>query len=94
MFIVSLSYVKPLVDVEACLNEHRQFLDVCYSKGYFIASGPKEPRTGGVILAKGMTRTELETLIEEDPFHRAGVAQYEITEFMPVKHAQGFERYI
>lgn len=47
-----------------------------------------------MILAKGMTRTELETLIEEDPFHRAGVAQYEITEFMPVKHAQGFERYI
>ncbi|AIU72502.1 GTP cyclohydrolase [Hafnia alvei FB1] len=94
MFIVSLSYVKPLVDVEAYLNEHRQFLDACYSKGYFIASGTKEPRTGGVILAKGMTRTELETLIEEDPFHRAGVAQYEITEFMPVKHAQGFERYI
>lgn len=94
MFIISLSYVKPLAEVEACLNEHRQFLDACYSQGHFIASGPKEPRTGGVILAKGMTRIELEALIEEDPFHRAGVAHYEITEFTPVKHAQGFERYI
>jgi len=69
-------------------------LDACYSQGRFIASGPKEPRTGGVILAKGMTRIELESLIKEDPFHRAGVAQYEIIEFTPVKHAQGFERYI
>ncbi|OAT60913.1 hypothetical protein M993_00387 [Obesumbacterium proteus ATCC 12841] len=47
-----------------------------------------------MILAKGMTRIELESLIKEDPFHRAGVAQYEIIEFTPVKHAQGFERYI
>ncbi|WP_279157138.1 YciI family protein [Obesumbacterium proteus] len=94
MFIVSLSYIKPLAEVEACLDAHRQFLDACYSQGHFIASGPKEPRTGGVILAKGMTRIELESLIKEDPFHRAGVAHYEITEFTPVTHAQGFERYI
>jgi len=94
MFIISLSYVKPLADVEACLNEHRQFLDACYSKRYFIASGPKEPRTGGVILAKGITRIELEALIKDDPFHRAGAAQYKITEFTPAKYAHGFERYI
>jgi uncharacterized protein YciI len=91
MFIVLLTYVQPLSAVEAHLQEHRAFLDRHYAAGHFVASGARVPRTGGVILARGLTRPELDDVLAEDPFHRAQVAQYEVIEFAPSKAAPGFE---
>ena len=91
MFIVLLTYVQPLSAVEAHLQEHRAFLDRHYAAGHFVASGARVPRTGGVILARGLTRPELDDVLAEDPFHRAHVAQYEVIEFAPSKAAPGFE---
>ncbi|MDO8955097.1 MAG: YciI family protein [Gammaproteobacteria bacterium] len=83
MFIISLHYLQPMTEVEKHLDAHRTFLDDCYKQHYFIASGPKVPRTGGIILARIKDRASLEALIELDPFKIHGVASYEIIEFMP-----------
>lgn len=83
MFIISLSYIKPLEEVECHLAEHVEYLKTQYALGHFLASGRKVPRTGGVILAQAGSKEEIETIIALDPFHRSGVAEYEITEFMP-----------
>lgn len=91
MYIVLLTYVQPLSAVEAHLQEHRAFLDRHYAAGHFVASGARVPRTGGVILARGLTRPELDQVLAEDPFHRAQVARYEVIEFAPSKAAPGFE---
>ena len=91
MFIVLLSYVQPLSAVEAHLQEHRAFLDRHYAAGHFVASGAQVPRTGGVILARGLTRQQLDAVLAEDPFYRAQVAQYQVIEFTPSKFAPGFE---
>ncbi|MCC8380042.1 YciI family protein [Xenorhabdus sp. PB30.3] len=85
MFVVTLTYIKPLTEVEHFLEEHRIFLDTCYLKRHFLASGPKEPRNGGVILVNSMSRKELDTLLESDPFYRENIAEYSIIEFHPVK---------
>ena len=53
-----------------------------YSAGRFLASGRKEPRNGGVILATG-TRKEMEETIRTDPFTINDAAKYSITEFLP-----------
>lgn len=50
MFIVSLTYVKPLAKVEKHLNDHIAYLEKYYKTGKFICSGRKNPRTGGIIL--------------------------------------------
>ncbi|MAZ78274.1 MAG: GTP cyclohydrolase [Legionellaceae bacterium] len=84
MLIVELTYLKPLEEVDKVLQAHRAFLQTCYDKGLFLASGPKNPRTGGIIIALTDQKT-MKTLIEQDPFHQAGVAEYKITEFEPVK---------
>jgi len=84
MFIISLTYIKPLEEVDALLEEHVTYLKEQYGLGNFLASGRKVPRTGGVILARGASREEVETIIALDPFHRHGVAEYEITEFSPM----------
>lgn len=52
MFIVNLTYIKPLDEVEKFLEKHIDFLNQYYTKGHFIASGRKNPRTGGIILMR------------------------------------------
>jgi uncharacterized protein YciI len=83
MFIVSLTYIKPIEDVERYLEKHIEFLKKNYDKKVFIASGRKVPRTGGVILANVESQTELNAILTEDPFQEHAVAKYDITEFIP-----------
>lgn len=82
MFVVSLTYIGPLDSIDAHLDDHVAFLKEQYAKGRFIASGRKVPRTGGVILARSMPRDELNRILEQDPFKKAGIAEYEVTEFV------------
>ncbi|WP_374290270.1 YciI family protein [Paenirhodobacter enshiensis] len=87
IFVVDLEYTAPMERIEGKLDAHRRFLDENYARGRFLASGPKEPRTGGVILALGTSRAEIETLLESDPFKALDLARYTVTEFHPVKAA-------
>lgn len=41
MFIVNLTYIKPLEEVEKHLQQHIIFLEQHYKKGYFTASDRK-----------------------------------------------------
>ncbi|TPE45388.1 YciI family protein [Pontibacter mangrovi] len=94
MFLVSLTYIKPLAEVEKHLAEHVAFLNKCYAAKKFVVSGRKVPRTGGVILAYNCSLAELQALLQEDPFHRHAIAAYEITEFEPSMSAQAFEAFV
>ena len=94
MFIISLKYVKPIQEVEKCLEDHIKFLEKYYASGNFICSGRKNPRTGGVIICRAKDKMEVEKIIQEDPFYREELAEYEVIEFLPTKYAEGFERFI
>lgn len=87
MFIVSLSYTAPLDEVDAHLAAHRDFLAAHYAAGTFLMSGRKVPRDGGIIVADAPSRAALEAVLGEDPFARANLARYEITEFVPAMTA-------
>lgn len=93
VFIISLSYVKPLDQVSAHLDEHIAFLKKYYESGVFMMSGRKVPRTGGVIIASAGNREEVETIIREDPFHRERIAEFEITEIVPTMTNAALEGY-
>jgi len=90
MFIVSVTYQQPLEVVDSHLPAHVAFLDSYFASNIFIAAGRKVPRTGGFILARGVSRTELEAILEHDPFKSNGVATYEVTEFTPNRTAPEF----
>lgn len=94
MFVVLLTYRRPIDDVEKYLAEHIDFLNAQYNSGVFIASGRRVPRTGGVILASGVEKERLEMILEHDPFKREGIAEYEVIEFVPTKMKAGFEVFI
>ena len=64
MFVILVNYIEPLNEIDAHLEAHRRFLDEGYAAGYFLVSGPRVPRTGGVILAKAASADELKTFID------------------------------
>lgn len=92
MFIVSLTYKCHLEQVDRHLDAHVSYLKQEYANGSFIASGRKFPRTGGIILCNNKTRDELEAILAKDPFYIAGIAEYDIMEFIPSMVAEGFEK--
>ncbi|WP_274564062.1 YciI family protein [Streptomyces spiramyceticus] len=87
MFVLELTYTAPLERVEELLEAHVAWLDAQYEAGVFIASGRKQPRDGGVILAVGDDRTQIEKIAAADPFTVGGVCSYRITEFIATKTA-------
>ena len=91
MFIVSLTYLVPLEEVDKFLALHVSYLEEQYALGHFIASGRKVPRTGGIILSQMDSLQKLQTVLEKDPFQINNLATYEIQEFTPSMTAQGFE---
>jgi uncharacterized protein YciI len=93
MFVMELSYTAPLDAVDAVLERHVAWLDEQYEKGVFLASGRKNPRDGGVIIAVAEDRARIEEIAAEDPFVTAGVCAYRITEFAATKTAPDLVRY-
>lgn len=90
MFILSLTYVKSTEEADRFMAPHMEWVNAGYDKGLFLASGRKNPRTGGVILASG-ERAEIEAYVAADPFTLEGVAMYEVTEVVVTRTAAGLE---
>lgn len=91
MIIVTLTYIRPLEDLDVLMSEHVAWLKKHYESGLFIASGRQVPRKGGVILARSGNRRELEAILEEDPFAKSGCARFDVVEFTPSMTAPGAE---
>jgi uncharacterized protein YciI len=92
VFLLLLTYVKPLAEVDALMREHVAWLDEHYAAGRFLVSGRRIPRTGGVIVARGDDRAEIEALAATDPFVRGRVATCEVIEFRASQKAPGLDR--
>lgn len=87
MYIVILTYKKPIEEIERLTVPHRAFLDTLYADGVLLISGPQIPRTGGVLVARGgRSGEELMNILKADLFYTEGIADYQVIEFNPVKH--------
>jgi uncharacterized protein YciI len=93
MFLVLLTYERPLAEIDRKMNAHVAFLEECYRAGVFLASGRQVPRRGGVILAVAPSREDLERVMQQDPFVSEGLARYEIVEFRTSLHHPALARF-
>ena len=91
MFVLLLSYVRPLEEVDALMRDHMAWLNEHYAAGRFVVSGRQIPRTGGVILARGDDREEMEQIAASDPFVSGGVATSTVIQFRASQRAEDFE---
>ncbi|MGD9958989.1 YciI family protein [Nocardioides sp.] len=85
VFVLVVTYTAPLSAIDAMMPAHRRFLDEHFAAGEFLASGPRAPRTGGVIIARAADRDAIWALIAADPFTRDGLATYDVHAFLPTR---------
>nr|AFV52117.1 hypothetical protein [Streptoalloteichus sp. ATCC 53650] len=88
MFLAVLTYRADLSEVDELKPTHLEYVQQQVDAGYYLLCGRKNPRTGGVILADGLDREKLARILDDDPFVRGGVAEYEITEFVPTRASE------
>ncbi|WLT30318.1 YciI family protein [Geothrix sp. PMB-07] len=87
--MIIVRYRKPLAEVEAVTEAHRAYLRDLQAKGVLVASGPLEPRFGGMWMVRVQDENplaDLDALRDGDPFYQHGLANYEL---LPWKVMQG-----
>ena len=81
MFVIELTYKVPLATIDATMAAHMRFLKKHYASGTFLMSGRKVPRDGGIIIAVGKNRVDIEAIVRDDPFVSLGLADVRVIEF-------------
>jgi uncharacterized protein YciI len=92
MFVIELVYKVALAEIDAHMAAHVKFLKKYYASGNFLVSGRKIPRDGGIILAVGTSREQIQAIIREDPFHAHGLADFRIIEFQASQRADDIQK--
>lgn len=87
MIVIELSYKGTIEQGIALADKHMAghlaFLKKYYDQGVFLASGPKKPREGGVIIA-AVDKAIAAELIKDDPFYQHDICDYRLIEFASV----------
>jgi uncharacterized protein YciI len=91
MFVIELIYKAELSAIDANMRAHMAWLNKQYAAGRFLLSGRQVPRTGGIILALGDTRDQIEAVVREDPFVSRGLADVRIIEFRASQRAESLD---
>jgi len=79
--IAIIRYRRPLEEVIEVTEQHRAYLKTLKDEGILIASGPMDPRAGGILLldvADDDVAATLDRVREGDPYVTFGLAQYEV----------------
>ena len=94
MVIIERTYKADLAQIDAHMKAHVAFLKKHYAAGRFLVSGRKIPRDGGIIVAVGASREEIEAIAREDPFCSRGLADVRIVEFRASQRADDIQEKI
>ncbi|MEW6320863.1 MAG: YciI family protein [Acidobacteriota bacterium] len=79
--IAIVRYRRPLEEVIVHQEPHRAYLRQLKAEGKLLASGPQDPRIGGILLLKvpdDNVVAALDAIRDGDPFVQQNVAQYEL----------------
>jgi uncharacterized protein YciI len=86
-YVLLVNYTADLAAIDAEMPAHQRFLDQHVASGEFLVSGPRDPRTGGVILAHTISDARVAQIIATDPFLQQGLVTYEVIRFHPTRGA-------
>src|SRR4051794_10715564 len=91
MFIIELTYKVDLAEIDRHMAAHMAFVRKYYTAGHLLMSGRKVPRDGGILLALGDSRAQVEAIAAEDPFCVHGLADARVIEFRVSQHANDIQ---
>lgn len=85
-FLVFIHYKVPVEQLGETVKQHRDFLQTGYDRGWLLMSGPRNPKTGGIVVARAPSQADLVDFFKDDPYKILELADHEFMEFDPVKH--------
>jgi uncharacterized protein YciI len=94
MFVIELTYKAHLTEIDAHMAAHVTFLKKYYTSGNFLVSGRKIPRDGGIIVAVGKSRGQIEAIVKEDPLYEYDLADFRIIEFRASQRSDDIQKRI
>jgi uncharacterized protein YciI len=84
-FIIEITYLIPFEQIRETVPAHRAFLQSGYDCGWLLMSGPQNPLTGGIVVARAPDLEALQAFFQDDPYRQHSLASYRFMEFNPVK---------
>ena len=93
--IAIVRYRLPFEAVAPHVEEHRAYLRSLKADGRLMASGPMDPRVGGLLLLRvpdADVSVALDHIRDNDPFTKRGLAQYELIPWAPVIGKEDLDR--
>lgn len=93
--MVIVRYRRPLPEIEAVTEAHRAYLRELQDRGVLVASGPMDPRFGGMWLVRVQDENptaDLDALRDGDPFWQHGLANYELLPWKVLQGREGLDR--
>jgi len=92
--IAIIRYRRPIEDVLVHQDAHRAYTRLLKEKGVLLASGPCNPRFGGMLLLRVADDDfkALDEVRDGDPFVQNAVAQYELLGWAPVIGKEDLDR--
>src|SRR5438477_6592097 len=91
-FLIQIHYTATLEKLNEVTPEHRAYLKTKYDEGILLFSGPRVPRTGGILFARAEDISTIYTMIAHDPFKLKEIADYEVIEIAPAMWAEGLNK--
>ena len=80
MYLILLHYTKPIDQVDAARPAHLEWIDKYSKEGTFLLCGRQTSGKGGCIIEQTTSRAALDTILKEDNYIKAEVAQHEVIE--------------
>ncbi|MEO8402501.1 MAG: YciI family protein [Gammaproteobacteria bacterium] len=83
MLLAISTYLKPLNEVDKFRADHLSYLKSLFADEKLLLAGRQNPPTGAVIIAKNLSHDAFVQILSNDPYSKAGVAEYKIIDFTP-----------
>lgn len=84
-YLVELFFLKSFETFGDIVPQHRAYLQTGYDHGMFLMSGPREDKSGGIVIARAPDLETLQAFFAQDPYSINGLAQYRISAFTAAK---------
>ncbi len=85
MFIVQLKFSNNKAQAAHYMEGHNDWIKKGIEDGVFLLVGSLAPNLGGAVIAHNISREELETCLQQDPFVQEDIVETDIIEISPAR---------
>lgn len=90
LFSIKLTYVRPVEEINAHLDDHKRWLVKYIKAGNILFAGPLLQGHGGYIVGYADQLAEIQAMLAEDPFELHQLASFDIQSCEPAIRAGDF----